>query len=34
MEDFWDSLQAKIAKICLDFDKVWQTRNGLLQPNF
>ena len=34
MEDFWSPLQATIEGICLDFDKVWQTRKRVITTQF
>ena len=34
MEDFWSPLQATIEEICLDFDKVWQTRKRVITTQF
>lgn len=34
MENFWSPLQTKIEKICLDFDKIWQTRKRIITTQF
>ncbi|MFU7598318.1 hypothetical protein ACM9VS_05735 [Legionella pneumophila] len=34
MEDFWNPIQATIEEICLDFDKVWQTRKRVITTQF
>ncbi|PJE05778.1 transposase domain-containing protein [Legionella sp.] len=34
MEDFWSPLQRIIEELCLDFDKVWQTRKRVISTQF